>query len=491
MSGLPTRHGVQLSPDTVTPTGLSGTGVLQVGDVVRIGDDTGSETAVIARIDNGAITFTTATSKTYPRTTVTKAGPARFGTPRPAWLRVRLRNDGDPFVATLDGVFPNTAWAANLRTRRDEVLGASDGNPGQSASFSYAPVLPGERLEVLELSGPRAAVDLADLRADVLEHGGSEDDVRTVTDRLTGSVTQVWVRWAGQRNLYFSGPADRHYTIERSSGLVVFGDDRHGRIPPAATDGLRASVYRAGGGRIGNLALGAINQLLSGIPAASVANVRAAEGGADSEARSSVLRRGPASVAARNQALTAADYEILAREASPAVAVARALPATDPTGRPRPGFVRLIVLPDSPDARPVPSFGLRRAVEKHIVRRCPASMAGRVYVTAPDYQPVGVYAEIVPVDPDEAGVVIDSAVAAAGGFLHPLTGGPEGAGWAFGRDVYLSDLARVIGGVAGVDHIRILELLLDDAPHGQVVSVAPGRIVVAGELTVRLAGGER
>jgi hypothetical protein len=487
---LPSRRGVQIGPDTVRPTDLTATGVLRAGDVVSVGDDTGSELAVIAAVDDGLISFTNPTAKQYPRATVTKTGPARFGTPRPAWIRARLRTDGDPPARTFNGVHLNTAWASNVQTRRDEVLGTSDGNPAQSVSFTYTPVLPGERIEVLELAGPRAEVDLADLRDDVLAHGGSEDDVRPVADRVTGKITEVWVRWTAQPNLFFSGPTDRHYTIERTRGLVVFGDDRHARIPPSLTDGIRVSEYRCGGGRVGNVAAGAISQLLSGIPAGSVSNIRAAEGGADGEKPAAVLSRGPASVAARSQALTVADYEVLAREASPAVAFARALAATDPTGRPRPGFVRLVVVPDSPDPRPTPPFGLRRQVENYIRRRCPASMTGHLSVAGPDYHPVGVLAEIVPVDVDDAGPVIDAVVEAAGQFLHPITGGPEGTGWAFGRDVYLSDVANVIGGVAGVDYVRTLELLFDRTPRGQVVQVPPERIVAAGDITIRLAGGE-
>ncbi len=489
VSALASRHGVQIAPDTVRPTDATVAGQLSAGDIVTVGDDTGSELAVTASVEDGLITFTKPTSKSYPRATVSKTGPARFGTPRAAWIRARLRNDGQPPTRTVNGVHLNTAWADNVQTRRDEVLATSDGNPNQTVAFGYTPVLPGERIEVLELSGPRAAVDLADIRDDVLAHGGSEDDLRTVTSPA-GAVTQVWVRWVPQRNLYFSGPTDRHYAIERSRGLVFFGDDRHGRIPPTTTDGIRASYYRSGGGRVGNVLAGAINQLLSGVPAGSVLNIRPAEGGADGETPAAVLARGPASVAARGQALTAADYEVLAREASPAVAFARALPATDPTGRPRPGFVRLIVMPTSADPRPVPSFGLRRQVENHLRRRCPASMAGQIYVAAPDYQPIGVLAEIVPVDLDAAGPTVDAVQAAAGAFLHPLTGGPDGTGWALGRDVYRSDLARVIGGVPGVDHVRTLELLLDGTALGQVVPVAPDRIVVAGNITVRLAGQE-
>jgi hypothetical protein len=150
----------------------------------------------------------------------------------------------------------------------------------------------------------------------------------------------------------------------------------------------------------------------------------------------------------------------------------------------------VIIMPDSADPRPVPSFGLRRQVQQYIRVRCPASMSGHVSVAAPDYLPVGVFAEVVPVDLDDAGASIDAALAATRGFLHPLTGGPDGTGWAFGRDVYLSDLARVLGGVPAIDHVRTLDLVLDGAPNGQVVRIPEGRIVVAGTLAIRLAGGE-
>ena len=487
---LPTQRGIQTAPDTVQAPDLLGAGRLRAGDHVSVGDDNVSEYAIIASVANGVITFASKTAKKYPRATVTKCGPARFGTPRASWIRARLRTDGDPRHSRLSGVYPNATWAANIQTHKDEVLGTSDGNPDQTLALRYYPVLPHERLEVLELSGPRAVVDIEDLRADVLAHGGSADDVRGVNDPVTHVLTQVWVRWLPQRNLYFSGPADRHYTIERSHGVVRFGDDKHGRIPPTSPDGIIARVYRAGGGRVGNIAAGAINQLLSGIPAASVTNVRPAEGGADTETTAAVSSRGPESVAARVQATTAADYEVLAREASPAVALARALQATDATGRRHPGYVCVIIVPDSPDPKPMPSFGLRREVELYLRRRCPAAMAGNVYVVAPQYQPVGVLAEITPRKVDDSGPTVQAVHKAIGDFLHPLRGGPDGTGWGFGRDVYLSDLARVIGGVDGVDHVRTLELLLDGSPQGQVVRIAVGRIVVADALTVRLAGGE-
>ena len=167
------------------------------------------------------------TDKTFPRCTVTRAGPARFGSPCPAWLRARLRTDGDRPRARLESVYPNAPGLGG-QTYRDEVLGTGDGNPGQSVAMRYPPVLPGETIEVLELCGSAGGFDVA---ASGRDHraGGSDGDLRVETDSRSGCGDGVWVTWTELRTCSSRRPADRHYTIERSTGTVSFGDDLHGR----------------------------------------------------------------------------------------------------------------------------------------------------------------------------------------------------------------------------------------------------------------------
>ena len=275
------------------------------------------------------------------------------------------------------------------------------------------------------------------------------------------------MRWESRPNLFFSGPDDRHYVIERSRGRLLFGDNVQGRIPPPGADNIRTARYTSGGGAIGNVPAGALTQLLSGVPAEGVSNPRAAEGGADGENIEGAGTRAPHVIRHRMQAISLSDYEDLAHEASPAVAVARALPATHPTGRPAAGWVRVVIQPHSQDPQPQPSFGLRRQVERYLQARTPAATALQVSVTGPDYQPVGVEASIVPIDPSAAGIVRDAVIAALMAFLHPVTGGPEGRGWPFGRAVYLSDVAAVVEAVPGLDHVETLQLLLGGTPRGR------------------------
>ena len=86
--------------------------------------------------------------------------------------------------------------------------------------------------------------------------------------------------------------------------------------------------------------------------------------------------------------------------------------------------------------------------------------------------------------------MVEAATAAIRAFLHPLTGGPQGTGWPFGRDVFASDVASVLESTPGVDVVPNLELLLDGTPRGDRVEVPGDRIVVAGPIRIRAQGSE-
>jgi hypothetical protein len=409
---------------------------------------------------------------------------ARFGAPL-FWMRGRLREDGEPAVTTFDGIFTNAVWATQSQTIANEVLGAGTGEPSQVFFFARTPVLENETIEVRELDGRRAAVELPILAREV-----DPADLNVVYD-AHGSVSEVWVRWHSRPNLYLSTADDRHYVIERSGGRVVFGDGVNGRLLPAGTDNVVARSYRTGGGAAGNVAAGAITQLLGGIPYVSgVSNPRAAEGGADGETTDQIRVRGPQALRHRERALSARDYESLAHEASPGVAVARALPATNPAGRPAPGWVTLIILPRSQEPRPQPSFELRREVHDFVLTHAPASLSG-LTVSGPLYLPVGAAVVVAPLDMNQAGPVGVAVRQALEAFFHPLSGGPGGRGWPFGRDVYLSDVAVALEAIPGVDYVQELMLLLDGIPQGDVVAVPSDRIVVAGPLQIRLQAGRQ
>lgn len=432
----------------------------------------------------------------------------RFG-PSLHWLRGRLKEDGPPGEPFLTAIHRNAVWAAQRQTVVDEPIGTSTGQPDQAFIFRQIPVLPGELIEVRELTGQRANVewrllaleilgdDYSHIQAleDELNREGTASDIQRGGLRLRRDrnkhVIEVWVLWERRDHLYDSGPNDRHYLLERSRGRLIFGDGQEGMVPPPGA-AIQARRYVTGGGVAGNVAAGAISQLMGSVGGVGeVENPRAAEGGADAESLETFSWRGPLTLRHRGRSLSPSDYETMAREASPAVAFARTLPTIDPGGRERPGWVTLIIIPNSQDARPWPSYGLREQVRRYIAERAPATLAGAegIYVTGPQYQPVDVTARLVPTDLSQAGAVDSAARAALLEFFHPLRGGPSRTGWEPGRTVYLSDVAALLERVTGMDYVEELALLVDGGLQGEHVPIPAGRLAVAGVLVIQVIGG--
>jgi hypothetical protein len=433
----------------------------------------------------------------------------RFGTEL-HFIRARLKEDGPPGEPLLNGIFPNAVWASQQRTMNDAVLGLSSGMANQVLRFAQIPVLAGERIEVRELSGPRANVEWRVLALqvtnndpnvirefeDMLAQEGSQleftrGELRLRRDR-NKKVVEVWVHWTEQPHFFDSGPEDRHYVIDRARGLVFFGDGDNGKIPPPQAQ-VVSRQHRSGGGLAGNVASGGIKQLLGGIAGVQkVFNPRAAEGGADAETIEQCSVRGPLTIRHRGRAITPPDYETLAREASPAVAFVRAIPTRNASGLALPGWVTLLIIPQSEDERPWPSFGLRQHILKYIEERAPADLvgSGQIYVTGPDYLPIDVTATLSPIDPAEAGNVEKAARRALEDFFHPLRGGPDRRGWDLGRDVYMSDVAAVLERVKGVDYVKELTLFVQGNLQGERIPIADDRVVVAGVIRLKLEAAE-
>ena len=94
--------------------------------------------------------------------------------------------------------------------------------------------------------------------------------------------------------------------------------------------------------------------------------------------------------------------------------------------------------------------------------------------------------DICPLLPGEGGLVKDRVLDALRLFLHPLTGGPRGEGWPFGRDVFLSDVAAVLKTIEGIDFVQDLEILRGNVVLRGRVPVPIDRIVSAGLLQIEM-----
>jgi predicted phage baseplate assembly protein len=391
------------------------------------------------------------------------AAGADFGVGARYWIRVRWDKGEYDLEPRLVGLLLNTTMAAQTVTLRDEVLGSSDGSKNLRFTSTRAPILPGQRLDVREAELPAAA------ERDTLEREEGDDAITLVLD-ARGQTKDMLVRWHEVPDFYASGPRDRHYVLDRLSGEIRFGDGFNGLVPPIGVGNVRLTFYQTGGGSAGNRAAGTIVQLKTTVPYVDkVTNVEAAAGGADAEAVESVVDRVPREVRHGGRAVTSEDYEDLARLASPEVARALCVPlanlAVDPLSEQLPiaGDVSVIIVPRSIDAKPLPSLELIRRVEDYVAAVDVPTV--HLSVVGPLYIRVDVKAEVGLVSLEGATTVLAGIEQSVASFLHPLTGGLDGAGWDFGRRPHESDLYALIEAMPGVDHVRSLDVVeVEDLP---------------------------
>ena len=396
------------------------------------------------------------------------------------WVRARLRQAGDPAPSPISAVYLNAVAATQRQSVQGEVLGRSDGTPQLAMRAQKVPVLAQQLLEVQEWRGAGSDWQslFSDLPASRLRY---ERDAR-------GSLTAVWVTWLERPYLYLSRPTDRHYQIERSTGLVGFGDGTQGMVPPPGCPVMLS--YNYGGGVGGNVAAGSISQVYSAVPYLQQAfNPLPASDGAAGETLPEVIRRGPQRIRNAGRSVAATDYEWLAREASPEVAIARCLSTTGPAGYAQPGWVTMVIVPQGSMAEPQPTQELLGKVEGALAAEAPAAIAGQIRVLGPSYRQISVVAEIVPADPGQAAALEEAVTSALNAFLHPVTGGPGGAGWEFGSTVHLSQIVQVVVDMPAVVEAPHVSLVSGTDIYGDSVPIPAGSLPSAGKHDIKLTLG--
>lgn len=372
------------------------------------------------------------------------------------WLRCRLVEaaPGQPTYMASPVVRRITAFtigatvgAIHAETVTDEVLGPAEGVPGQTFTVSRPPVVPGEF--VVEVADPA---------------GGPQG-----------------TEWTRVDDFAHSGPDDRHITLDPNSGRVEFGPAvrerdgsvRHyGAVPPKGAT-VRVRSYRTGGGLRGNVARSTLRVLRSAIPyVARVENRRPALGGVDGETVDSARVRGPMTLRTLHRAVVPHDYELLAREVAPDASRVQCIPAGGDSDV-EAGGVRLLVVPAGRSDEQgriqfdelIPPQHTLALIAGHLDERRP--IGARLVVEPPYYQGVTVVASVQA----RRGVVLErvreEALAALYSYFNPLSGGPGGEGWPFGRPIQSGEAFAVLQQVPGVDLVEDVRLFPADPVTGQ------------------------
>jgi hypothetical protein len=368
------------------------------------------------------------------------------------FIRARLEMGGYVEPPRVVRLLLNSVYAHNVTTFGETILASSQGTPHQMFRLPQGPVLPGQHLVVLERERPNDA-DLAL----ILEEEGEDAAKQDAEGR------GVWVRWHEVEDLYESPPNGRHYLKDIVGGEVKFGDGIHGLIPPKGDRNIRLARFQVGGGLDGNVPAGSLTMLKQSLSfIEGVTNLLPAGGGSDLETVEEVKIRAPHLFRSRFRAVTAEDFEWIARQASTSVARAKCIPCKE-----REGEVTVIVVPKVADdsgpgsepIKPLPSTELMRRVKVELEDHKLVSTI--VHVVRPRYRNLAISVAVIRHASGSSDIVKSEITKRVLDFLHPLRGGKGKKGWPFGRPVSKIDIYHVceeVGGVEFVDKVAIRDL---------------------------------
>ncbi len=380
------------------------------------------------------------------------------------WVRCQVtptREDQRPYTTSpiLRDISMAT-WGATVTASHatevlHEPLGRSDGSPGQVFRLEHTPILPRHEDERVE---------------------------------LWQSGMESWQAWAEVASFGESSADDPHYVLDSATGELRFGPAlrqrngavrRYGAIPPRGAE-LRFSRYRYGGGTAGNVRRGAITELKSA-PAyiKRISNRAPAQGGLDQETLEQAIFRARNLLRTRYRAVTASDYEYLTLDAfrgeiARVRCLQTALAGATPD-RAGPGQVYVIVIPHLPEEEatryiPLARLALAPELQQRIARFLDERrlLTTQLEVRQAGYKRIRVDAQVVArPETDERRLQADIR-GALERFVNPLRGGPEGNGWPFGRELYLSDLYACIQTVDGLLNVQSIDMFWvdeNDQPH--------------------------
>lgn len=363
-------------------------------------------------------------------------------------------------------VLGGTLKATHAVQVEDEELGRSKGDPYQGYDLNHAPVIAFDETESVEV------------------------EERMPDGRI------VYVKWQCVPDFSNSDRYDRHFTLDLRTGEIRFGPairqadgsvHQYGRVPEIGRR-IRVNKYRYGGGTIGNVPERSIQVLKSAIPYIDrVTNLARSEGGRDAETLEEAKMRVPRELRAQQRAVTAEDYENLAKRASRAVARVKCL-APGKQGALPPGMVKLLVVPAAFDAVKIGNLAklaldedLQTLIHNYLDRY--RLLTTTLRITEPNYVGVKVEVEIVPEDYLKASETQLRVIEALENYITPLTlndsaeaessatyqqyeglgiPGQKREGWPFGQSLYIAEIYALVQHVPGVKHV--LEVHLSQRP---------------------------
>ena len=114
------------------------------------------------------------------------------------------------------------------------------------------------------------------------------------------------------------------------------------------------------------------------------------------------------------------------------------------------------------------------------------AIAQDIHVQAAKYMQIVIEATVVPVSFEVTARVDDGVTKALKRYIHPLTGGRQGKGWEFGKNICRSEILALLEGIADVDHVKDLAISADGNPLNEDELIDARVLFFSGEHKVNI-----
>jgi Baseplate J-like protein len=316
-----------------------------------------------------------------------------------------------------------------------------------------------------------------------------EFDDRTKPRNIGDKLYRVWREVDNFTEL---GPDRWAYAANRADGIIAFAPsvrmrEKKGVLPqvpqslaevPGSGREIRVS-YSRGGGAKGNVAANTITVLKDPIPGVSVSNPAAAVGGSDVEKVENALLRGPQELHSLERAVTARDFELLAKR-SGNVSRARALTKADLWTYAAPGTVEVILVPSlaeeqrygaitAAQLQALQTRESRDQIQNELDKRRP--LGTKCEVSWARYKTVKVHARVVAQRDADVAALKKQVLNRLYNAINPLPT-DSSAGWRFGQPLRTSNIYDAALAEQDVSYVDDTQFIVEEVPVSDVQCLA-------------------
>lgn len=383
------------------------------------------------------------------------------------WIRVQDVFHGYDHISKeelplIEGFFMNSVKAWTLRTNVEEYLTYEDFAATPEFQLIHHPIFDAQ-VWVNE-TGNLSQAEQNSLK--------KENRLRFIDQ--TPNRTETWVLWKQTESFYEKPEDGRKYTLDKTSGILRFSAGTNYRLPsPGVANGIRVNM-QIGGGEAGNLQKSAVTgtELNFGF-INQVWNPVGFSGGCSKETPDEAMKRTAAAYKHHYRAVTAADYENLAKEASRMVYRAFCFTGRMADGTRKSGYITLVILQKDYKKSHYYFHSLRDIIMEYMKDKVFENLLtqNRLQIVSPDFIEIQVGAEVKVQDFNEIFQCKRQVTQKLNDFFNPISGNFTGNGFSVGVLPNRSQIETVIKSIPSVKEIRNLVISGNLYRGGEVIEL--------------------